>query len=122
MARLERFDGPNLPPGFVMPHTPNLAMIIVNGCAANWPFGVQWGHSHIPRSGFEPFNVVCIREREWCFDPNDTTRSTPSKLLLHELAHIATGQGHTQTWARWLLSIGGVLDPEYAVLPMIDQR
>ncbi len=31
-------------------------------------------------------------------------------LMLHELAHILTGHGHTDVWRAKLLAIGGTLD------------
>lgn len=37
-------------------------------------------------------------------------RLTDRQLLLHELAHIFTGEGHTNTWRRCLLAFGGTLD------------
>jgi hypothetical protein len=34
-------------------------------------------------------------------------------LMLHELAHIITGQGHTDGWRACLLKLGGTLDVTY---------
>lgn len=31
------------------------------------------------------------------------------ELLLHELAHVVTQEGHTRTWREYLLAIGGTL-------------
>lgn len=38
------------------------------------------------------------------------------ELALHELAHILTGQGHTDKWRNKLLEIGGTLDPVPGIL------
>jgi hypothetical protein len=83
-------------------HGPEGALVgvFVNGCVARGEgsrFRRQ-AHAHTdgPHQGW-----ICILSAK---------RLTDTPLLLHELAHIITGEGHTDTWRRMLLQIGGTLD------------
>ena len=44
---------------------------------------------------------ICIRRPD---------RLRDRQLMLHELAHIISGQGHTDLWRRTLIALGGTLD------------
>src|SRR5262245_38258019 len=52
--------------------------------------------SHGPYRGW-----ICVRKAE---------RLADDMLMIHELAHVVTGQGHTDTWRRKVLELGGTLD------------
>ncbi len=54
------------------------------------------GHTAGPFDGW-----ICVRAEKHLAD---------RILMLHERAHVATGEGHTDAWRRELLRIGGSLD------------
>ena len=43
-------------------------------------------------------------------------RLTNLELMLHEIAHVLTGEGHTDKWRERLLQIGGTLDAVPGIL------
>lgn len=44
------------------------------------------------------------------------------ELALHELAHIATGHGHTDTWRAALIKLGGTVDAVPGVLRSYEKK
>jgi hypothetical protein len=44
------------------------------------------------------------------------------ELWLHEIAHVVTRDGHSDRWRKFLLQIGGTLDPVGAVLRSYQKR
>jgi hypothetical protein len=49
-------------------------------------------------------------------------RLTEHYLCLHEVAHLISGQGHTDAWRKVLLEIGGTLDPVGDILGDYHKR
>jgi hypothetical protein len=97
--RPERFSG-EVPrekwPAYMLGHE-QLAGIFVGGCVdrgVGSSFRAQ-AHAHIegPHLGW-----ICIRG--W-------RRFHNKSLLLHELAHVVSGQGHTDKWREMLRALGG---------------
>lgn len=43
-------------------------------------------------------------------------------VVLHELAHVLSGEGHTDKWRRVLLEIGGTLDPVPGLMKSYQKR
>src|SRR3990167_5671638 len=56
----------------------------------------RMGHAHIDKNGENP-GWICIRSMKRIYNPRT---GKLDDTLLHELAHILTGQGHTLTWGR----------------------
>ncbi len=86
---------PCLPAMAALADHPNLAGVFVGGCVARGvgsSFRAQ-GHAHTghrdPHCGW-----VCIRSSRRLV----TASGNLGQLVLHELAHIDTGQGHTDKW------------------------
>lgn len=52
---------------------------------------------------------ICVRSAKRLY--NDAGK--PSNLMLHELAHIITNQGHNQAWGNKLREIGGRVERHY---------
>lgn len=59
-------------------------------------------HTHGPYTGW-----LCFRRAD---------RLTCRALVLHELAHLVTGHGHTETWRREVIRLGGTLDDVPGIL------
>ncbi len=49
---------------------------------------------------------ICFRSDKWLGD---------RMLILHELAHLISGQGHNDRWRKVLLEIGGTLEPTVSI-------
>lgn len=86
--------------------------VFVGGCvAADRPrtaFTVR-GHAHIARS--DPrHGWICIRYPRHVFAAD----GGPSVLMLHELAHVVTGQSHTAAWRDKLRELGVNPPPFYS--------
>jgi len=74
--------------------------IYTGGCVARGDGSSFRAKAHAHTSG--PFDGwICVRRAD---------RVADELLMLHELAHIITGHGHTDTWRACLLRIGGTLD------------
>lgn len=78
---------------------PSVTGVFVGGCVdrgvgSAFP-GKAHVHIHGPRAGW-----VCFRSTRWL-------NCTP--LILHELAHAVTREGHTQTWREYLQAVGGTV-------------
>jgi hypothetical protein len=74
--------------------------IYVGGCVARGrgsSFRAK-AHSHIHGQWF---GWICVRSG---------ARLSDDALMLHELAHILVEQGHTDTWRKRLLELGGTLE------------
>jgi hypothetical protein len=75
--------------------------VYVGGCVARGvgsSFRAK-AHAHIS-GGWRGW--ICFRSDRWL---------SVVALWKHELAHVVTRQGHTEAWRRFLLQIGGTLDP-----------
>lgn len=80
--------------------------VFLGGCIAAMPGdppSSYRAHAHI--SG-EHDGWICIRGKNL---PNQN-------LMLHELSHILAKEGHTQKWAKILLSLGGKIHSRYRKL------
>lgn len=70
--------------------------VFVGGCVLR---GI--GSKFRAKAHAHPDGWICFRSDRWLEDRS---------LILHELAHLITGQGHTDRWRKVLLEIGGTLD------------
>lgn len=65
-------------------------------------------HAHTdPKS--EHHGWICVLSRKRLYN----AKGNPSELMLHELAHILTGVGHTDKWRAKLKELGGTLEYWY---------
>lgn len=79
---------------------PELQGVFVGGCVARGE-GSRFRHkAHAHNSG-EHKGWICILSAR---------RLECKELLLHELAHLISGCGHTDKWRKVLLELGGTLD------------
>ena len=85
---------------------PEMKGVFIGGCVSRG-IGSSFrakAHAHF---GDEHRGWICFRSTKWLDN---------KFLCLHELAHIVTRQGHTDRWRKFLLQIGGTLDPVPGVL------
>ncbi len=80
---------------------PEIKGVFVGGCVER---GLGYGlrskaHAHIVG---DHRGWICFQSKKWLH---------VRELWLHELAHIVTRQGHTNQFRKFLLQIGGTLDP-----------
>jgi hypothetical protein len=73
--------------------------VFVGGCVKTKSRFRALAHAHCHPG--EHSGWICILSEK---------RLTEKHLLLHELAHLISGTGHTDKWRKVLLSIGGTLD------------
>lgn len=79
----------------------SVAGVAIGGCVDGNHWFRKLAHAHTGRRD---------KYRGWiCF--LSPRRLAEPRLLIHELAHILTGQGHTDTWRRMVLQLGGKLEP-----------
>jgi hypothetical protein len=85
---------------------PEFRGVFVGGCIdrGDGPSFRAKAHAHTkePHKGW-----ICARSAKRLYVPG-TDR--PSKLMLHELAHILTGHGHDDTWRREVRRLGGTIN------------
>jgi len=74
--------------------------IFVGGCVARGDGSSFRAKAHAHTTGAYT-GWLCFRTRR---------RVASRALVLHELAHLVTGQGHTNAWRRTVLRLGGTLD------------
>ena len=80
---------------------PEVAGIFVGGCVARGE-GSRFRHkAHAHTSGPHKGWLCVLAAR----------RLQQEELMLHEVAHLIAGCGHTDKWRRVLLEIGGTLGP-----------
>ena len=82
---------------------PEVAGVFVGGCVER---GVgssfrHQGHAHTSRKDAH-HGWICVRSIRRVI----TDSGKPTTLMLHEYAHIITGQGHTARWAKVLSNLG----------------
>jgi hypothetical protein len=85
---------------------PELKGVFVGGCIDRGDgssFRAK-AHTHTkePNKGW-----ICVRSAKRLY-VHGTNR--PSKLMLHELAHILAGHGHDDTWRREVRRLGGTIN------------
>lgn len=61
------------------------------------------GHAHTDKNSAHR-GAICIKSRK--IETILTTKGTPTRLLAHEFAHIATWQGHTAKWRALMVRLG----------------
>lgn len=90
--------------GFEIPWDwPEVAGIFVGGCierGVGSSFRAQ-AHAHTSKQD-EHRGWICVRSGKRV----TTDSGKPTTLMLHEYAHIITGQGHTAKWAEVLTRLG----------------
>lgn len=79
---------------------PAVAGVFVGGCVARGDGSRFRAKAHAHTQG-EHSGWICILSAR---------RLSSKMLMLHELAHIITGCGHTDPWRECLLALGGTLD------------
>lgn len=80
---------------------PKLKGVFVGGCVKRGVGSSFHAKAHAHTSGSAQ-GWICVRKAERLHD---------RMLMLHELAHILTEDGHTDRWRARLLELGGTLDP-----------
>ena len=75
--------------------------IFTGGCIARGDGSSFRAKAHAHTGGRHE-GWICVRRAD---------RVADEMLMLHELAHIITGHGHTDTWRACLVRIGGKLEP-----------
>lgn len=69
-------------------------------------------------SGYRAHAHISGRHKGWiCFQSENPSKN----LFLHEWAHILSGTGHDEKWAKILLKLGGRIDARYAKLKGISR-
>jgi hypothetical protein len=97
MAKLARKDWP----GFI-PSNKLIKGFFTGGCVARGAGSSFRAKAHAHARPTDPnFGWICVRAEH---------RIQDRDLMLHEVAHILTQEGHTVTWRDCLLRIGGTLD------------
>lgn len=85
-------------PALLLKHCDHIAGVYVGGCVAG-PRGFRAkAHAH-NRGDYKGWLCVLAKRR-----------LSDDALVLHELAHIRSGQGHTDEWRRWVIALGGTLN------------
>lgn len=79
-----------------------LAGIFVEGCVDRGDGSSFRARAHAHTSGNNK-GWICVRSRKRLYFPDGRT----SNLMKHELAHILTGQGHTDVFRAKLRELGG---------------
>lgn len=82
---------------------PEVKGIFANGCVQRGEGSRFRAKAHAHTKG-EYKGWICFLSEK---------RLSSRELLLHEIAHIITNQGHTDKWRSKLLEIGGTLDPVF---------
>lgn len=85
---------------------PNV-QIATGGCVASppRPWRKTLAHAHTSHKGMGPQGWICFRyAHHVLLRPTPTSEAVephlPSDILLHELAHVITDEGHTTNWDR----------------------
>lgn len=65
-------------------------------------------HAHTSKSS-EYHGWICVRSAKRLY----TSGGRPSQIMLHELAHIVTGQGHTDKWRAKAKELGYRIPAHY---------
>lgn len=79
---------------------PEVAGVFVGGCVARGD-GSSFRHTAHSHTEGTHKGWICVRAAR---------RLSERVLMLHELAHILTGEGHTDKWRAKLLELGGTLE------------
>jgi len=80
---------------------PKMRGLFTGGCVERGVGSSFRAKAHAHMSGHH-FGWICVRK---------PGRIEDRELMLHELAHILTEQGHTPAWRERLQELGGTLDP-----------
>lgn len=88
--------------------------LFVGGCVERGPGSSfrRQAHAHAHPTSAR-WGWVCVRSWRRLL----TASGAPSQLLLHELAHVITGQGHTDRWRAEARALGYRLPAHYAKAP-----
>jgi len=95
---------------------PFLVGVFVGGCVARGD-GSSFracAHAHVHK-GDKNLGWICVRSQRRLY----TRPGQPSMLMIHELAHILTGQGHTDTWRDKVRELGGRITRRYKKRPSV---
>src|SRR5687767_10976657 len=93
-------------------HRPEVVGVFVGGCILRGDGSSFRAKAHAHCKG-ERKGWLCFRKRQ---------RLEERALVLHELAHLLTEEGHTDRWRAKLLEIGGTLDPVPGLLKSYIKR
>lgn len=79
---------------------PEVKGVFVQGCVARGDGSSfrRMAHAH---TGGEHSGWICVRSPR---------RLTQKRLMIHELAHILTGAGHTDKWRAKVRELGGTIE------------
>lgn len=93
---------------------PEFKGVFVGGCVdrgVGSRFRAQ-AHAHTEPNGKNP-GWICVLSPKRLY----TDRGGPSQLMLHELAHLLTGDGHTDRWRKVARELGYRLPSHYRKRP-----
>lgn len=110
MPRLSRHAWPT-----VLLNSPRIAVVrgvFVGGCVARGDGSSFHAMAHAHSDG-DHRGWICVRAAK---------RLADDMLMLHELAHLSSGDGHTDRWRREVLALGGTLDAVPGSLKSFHKR
>jgi len=87
-------------PDPVRAHAEHVAGLFVGGCVARGD-GSSFRHMAHAHTDGAHVGWICVRAA-W--------RLLDFQLMAHEVAHVLTGDGHTDRWRQCVLDLGGTLD------------
>lgn len=85
------------------------AGLFVGGCVKRGDGSSFRAQAHAHTAKGDTQGWICVRSRKRLYTP----AGKPSMLMLHELAHILTGEGHTDKWRAKLRELGGQITKRY---------
>ena len=89
---------------------PEVKGIFVGGCVSRGVGSSFRASAHAHTSDKDTHKGwICIRSPRKLYKKN----GEPSMLMIHELAHILTGEGHTDKWREKVRELGGRITARY---------
>jgi hypothetical protein len=83
----------------------------VNGCIKRGDGSSFRARAHAHNDPIYPcYGWICVRSVKRVFIKGT---NKPSKLMLHELAHILSKSGHDKKWAKKVKELGGAINARY---------
>lgn len=93
-------------PKVLLPWADLVKGVCLGGCVEDGDMGCMGlahadvlAHTHL-HAAYPRYGYLCFAQ--W--------RRPHTMVVLHELAHLITGEGHTRKWRRTVLELGGTLD------------
>lgn len=88
---------------------PEFKGLFVGGCVERGVGSSFRARAHAHSRAGHHQGWICVRSRHRIY----TASGGPSQLMLHELAHLLTGQGHTDKWRAAARALGYRLPAHY---------